>query len=140
LISSYRVGVTMWMLSTHNGEELMRASGTRYSVDLEPALSPQDVAINSVKTLLEFRDVTLARAEEEVSRELVLRIPASDKLRAELASRAREHAAEAESDDDAHAHQPATVQHVLPTDDHFPDASAPQVRRVRFASSFQLAD
>jgi hypothetical protein len=92
----YQVGVTMWMVSTRNGEELMRATGSRYSVDLEPAFSPQDIAIHSVTTLLEFRDVTLARAEEEVSRELVLRIPVSEKLRSELAARALEHAAGAE--------------------------------------------
>jgi hypothetical protein len=49
LLFSYEVGITMRMVSTLNGEELMRASGTRYSVDLEPALSPQDVAINSLK-------------------------------------------------------------------------------------------
>src|SRR5215469_3300419 len=42
----------------------------------------------SIKTLLEFRDITLARAEEEVGRELVLRIPISETLKVQLAERA----------------------------------------------------
>ena len=141
LLSSYEVGVTMWMVSTQNGEQLMRASGTRYSVDLQPALSPQDVAINSVMTLLEFRDVTLARAEEEVSRELVLRIPVSDKLRSELAARALERAEQADSDDEARAPQPATVEPAVPKGNPLPDdASAPLIRKVRVVSRIDLAD
>jgi hypothetical protein len=107
IVSAYHVGVSMWMTSTHDGETLMRAKGGRYSVDLEPALSPQDFAINSiktllsVKTLLEFRDITLARAEEEVGRELVLRIPVSETLKTQLANRALEKAQEADSDEEA---------------------------------------
>jgi hypothetical protein len=97
LVSAYRVGISTWMLSTRDGETLMRETGGRYSVDLSPALSPQDALINSVMTLLEFRDVTLARAEEEVGRELVLRIPASEKLKAQIASDALKHADEVES-------------------------------------------
>jgi hypothetical protein len=91
IISAYLVAVRLWMISTHDGEALMNAKGSRYSVGLDPAFSPQNVAINSIttlfslKTLLEFRDVTLARAEEEVGRELVLRIPVSDTLKAQLA-------------------------------------------------------
>jgi hypothetical protein len=41
-----------WMLSTRDGETLMRETGGRYSVDLSPALSPQDFLINSAVTLL----------------------------------------------------------------------------------------
>lgn len=99
LVSSYRVGVSTWMISCHDGETLMRETGSRYSVDMEPALSPQDIAVNSVLTLLEFRDVTLARAEEEVSRELVLRIPTSQKLTEQLASDALRHAEEVEAEE-----------------------------------------
>ena len=99
LVSAYRVGVSTWMISCRDGETLMRETGSRYSVDMEPALSPQDIAVNSLLTLLEFRDVTLARAEEEVSRELVLRIPISEKLRAQLASDALRHADEVEAEE-----------------------------------------
>lgn len=90
LLSAYRVDVTVWMVSTRDGETLMRATGSRYSVDLQPALSPQDFAINAALSLLQFRDVTLARAEEEVSRELVLGLPVAYKLKAEMATRALE--------------------------------------------------
>ncbi len=97
LLSAYKVGIHTWMLSTRDGETLMRAAGSRYSMDLEVALSPQDAAIDSIATLLEFRDVALARAEAEVSRELVLKIPPSDKLKEQMAARAIRHADEIES-------------------------------------------
>jgi hypothetical protein len=41
-------------------------------------------------TLLELRDVTLARNEEEDAREIVLRIPRSEKLKSELIEQAHE--------------------------------------------------
>jgi hypothetical protein len=97
LVSAYRVGISTWMLSTRDGETLIRETGGRFSVDLSPALSPQDALINSVMTLLEFRDVTLARAEEEVGRELVLRIPVSDKLKDQVAAGAVQRADDVES-------------------------------------------
>jgi putative lipoprotein DUF799 len=97
IISAYRVGISTWMLSTRDGETLMRENGSRYSVDISPALSPQDFLINSALTLLDFRDVALARAEEEVSRELVLRIPVSEKLKEQIAVAAIQHADDVES-------------------------------------------
>jgi hypothetical protein len=124
IVSAYHVGVSMWMTSTHDGEMLMRAKGGRYSVDLEPALSPQDFAINSiktllsVKTLLEFRDITLARAEEEVGRELVLRIPVSETLKMQLAKRGLEKAQEADSDQEggfANQDNPHAMNTIRPT-------------------------
>ena len=99
IMSAYEVGVSTWMISSRDGETLMTENGSRYSVDLQPALSPQDAMINSVMTLLEFRDVTLARAESEVSRELVLRIPVSETLKTQLATRAVQHADEIESEE-----------------------------------------
>lgn len=97
IVSVYRVGISTWMLSTRDGETLMRENGSRYSVDISPALSPEDFLINSALTLLDFRDVALARAEEEVSRELVIRIPVSEKLRERIAAAAIAHADEVES-------------------------------------------
>lgn len=41
--------------------------------------------INSAESLLQLRDVELARSEEEVCRELVLRIPVSENLRLQIA-------------------------------------------------------
>jgi hypothetical protein len=84
LVSAWQVGVDVRMVSTHSGEELFSAKGSRYSVDLRPAFDPMDIAINSGLSLLELRDVTLARAEEEDAREIALRIPRSEKLRSQL--------------------------------------------------------
>jgi len=104
VVSAYHVAVSMRMSSTNDGRTLIRARGSRYSVDIEPAMTPFDFAISSIKTLvsiktlLEFRDITLARAEEEVGRELVLRIPPSERLKTELAKRALERAQAAGSD------------------------------------------
>jgi hypothetical protein len=106
IVSAYLVAVSMRMISTHDGKTLIDAKGSRYSVDIEPAFSPTGFAISSIKTLLslktllEFRDITLARAEEEVGRELVLRIPVSKTLEAQLAKRAIEKAQEAGSDEE----------------------------------------
>jgi len=40
--------------------------------------------LNSALSLLELRDVTLARAELEAAREIVLRIPRSERLENQL--------------------------------------------------------
>jgi hypothetical protein len=89
LISAWQVGAEVKMVSTHNGEELFSADGSRYSVNFMPAFDPIDIAINSGLSLLELRDVTLARAEEEDAREIVLRIPRSEKLKSDLIEEAR---------------------------------------------------
>jgi hypothetical protein len=89
LISAWQVGAEVKMVSTHDGEELFSADGSRYSVNFMPAFDPMDIAINSGLSLLELRDVTLARAEEEDAREIVLRIPRSEKLKSELIEEAR---------------------------------------------------
>ena len=55
-----------------------------------PALDPQDILINSAESLLQLRDIELARSEQEVCRELVLRIPVSKNLRLQIAREALE--------------------------------------------------
>jgi hypothetical protein len=90
LVSAYQVGANVKMVSTHDGKDLFRASGSRYDVNLMPAFDPIDIAINSGLTLLQLRDVTLARAEEEDAREIVLRIPRSEKLRNQLIEQAHD--------------------------------------------------
>jgi hypothetical protein len=72
------------MVSTRDGQELYRANGSRYSVDLRPAFDLMDIAINSGLSLLELRDVVLARAEGEDAREIALRIPRSERLRSQI--------------------------------------------------------
>ncbi|HLI80799.1 MAG TPA: GNA1162 family protein, partial [Candidatus Binataceae bacterium] len=78
LVSGYVVGVNSRMVSTHDGETLMRSEGSRWSMNVMPALDMEDILINSAENLLQLRDVELARAEEEVARELVIRIPPSE--------------------------------------------------------------
>lgn len=89
LIAAWQVGTWMRMVSTHDGRELMAVRGSRFEVDLRPALTLEDIAINSAIALLHLRDVVLARAEDEVCREIVLRIPESEVLRSRLAEEAR---------------------------------------------------
>src|SRR5260370_31851373 len=92
LLSAWQVGADVKMVSTHNGEELFSAEGSRYSVNFMPAFDPMDIAINSGLSLLELRDMTLARAEEEDAREIVLRLPRSEKLKNEVIEEARRRA------------------------------------------------
>lgn len=98
-LAGYVVGVDTRLVSTHDGETLMRSSGSRYDVDFLPAMDPQDILINSAEALLQLRDVELARSEEEVARELVLRIPVSQKLRAQMARSAIDRAEQAEGEE-----------------------------------------
>ena len=84
LISAWQVGADVRMVSTRTGEELFSATGSRYSVNLQLAFDPLGIALNSGISLLELRDVTLARAEEEDAREIVMRIPRSPRLQSQL--------------------------------------------------------
>lgn len=91
LIAAWQVGIRVRLVSTHDGATLIEARGSRWAVNVLPALTIQDIAINSAENLLQLRDINLARAEEEACREVVKRIPPSPKLIEELAARAREH-------------------------------------------------
>ncbi len=84
LVSAWQVGVNVKMVSTRDGRELFSADGSRYDVDVAPAFDPIGIVLNSAATLLQLRDIKLARSEVESAREIVLRIPRSEKLRAEL--------------------------------------------------------
>jgi hypothetical protein len=75
LISVWRVSARVRMVSTRDGREIFTADNFRYSVDLSPAIDPIDIVINSVETLIDLRDIKLARAEYEVGREIVMRLP-----------------------------------------------------------------
>ena len=109
LVSGYVVGVSSRMVSTRDGETLMRGQGSRYSLNVMPALTMEDILINSAESLLQLRDVELARAEEEVARELVIRIPVSDKLRTEMANSAVQRAREAEEANEEAKRQPPVI-------------------------------
>jgi hypothetical protein len=84
LLSAWQLGMKVKMVSTRDGRELFSADGSRYCVDLRLAFDPLGILLNSGLSLLELRDITLARAEEESAREIALRIPRSEKLREEL--------------------------------------------------------
>jgi len=96
LIAAWQVSGQMRIVSTHDGRELASARGSRFDVDLRPALTIEDIAINSGLALLQLRDVVLARSEDEVCREIVRRIPESQALRERLIEEARERYLEAE--------------------------------------------
>jgi hypothetical protein len=91
LVAAWQVGIKVRLVSTRNGATLIEARGSRWDVNVLPALTPQDIAINSAENLLELRDINLARAEEEACREVVRRIPVSAQLVTEVAANAREH-------------------------------------------------
>src|ERR1700751_1830960 len=73
LIAAWRVTARVRMVSTSDGHELFSCTDTRYSTNVTPAIDPVDIVINSALNILELRDITLARAEHEVGREIVLR-------------------------------------------------------------------
>jgi len=89
LVSAWQVGVKIKIVSTHGNNQVFAAQGSRWAVDLRPAFDPFDIVINSGLSLLELRDVTLARAEEETAREMVLRIPRSEQNRERLIEESR---------------------------------------------------
>ena len=104
LVSAWQVGVRGRIVSTHDGEQLITFDGSRYDVSVLPALTPQDILINSAESLLQLRDIELARSEEEVCRELVLRVPVSENLRLLIARQALETDAQKEDTTDAGFH------------------------------------
>ena len=67
------------MVSTRDGHELFSCVNTRYSTNVTPAFDPVDIAVNSALNVLELRDITLARAESEVGREIVMRLPVAER-------------------------------------------------------------
>jgi len=136
LVSGYVVGVDARFVSTHDGETLMRSEGSRYSLNVMPALDPQDILINSAESLLQLRDVELARAEEEVARELVIRIPPSDTLRSRIAREAIRKAREAEeTDEEARQYHPPIVAATTP---YLAPAASPE--EMRFLNSVAVGD
>ncbi len=90
LLSGWQVSIRGRMVSTHGGEQLVEFHGSRYDVNFLPALDVEDILINSAESLLQLRDIELARSEQEVCRELVLRIPVSQNLRLQIARQALE--------------------------------------------------
>jgi hypothetical protein len=79
LVAAWRVTARVKMVSAHDGHELFSCEDTRYSTNVTPAFDPVDIVINSALNVLELRDITLARAESEVGREIVMRLPVAER-------------------------------------------------------------
>lgn len=75
LVAAWKVSARVRMISTEDGHEIFSCTDGRYDVTLSPVIDPIDIAIQSILSLLKFRDISLARAEYEVGRETVLRLP-----------------------------------------------------------------
>ncbi len=75
LAAGWRIGAKIRVVSTRDGHNFFSARDTRYAVDLRPAFDPLDILLNSATTTTSLRDVELARAEWEVVREIMLRLP-----------------------------------------------------------------
>ncbi len=107
LVAAWNVGVKVQFVSTRDGHQILEAGDDRYSVDLRAAFDPVDIGVNSALSLLELRDMTLARAEDEVSREIALRVPVSEKTLTHLQTAARAH--EEAQYVEANSQQPAYI-------------------------------
>lgn len=84
LVAAWQVAVEVTIVSTHDGDNLIKAEGSRYAVSAMPAFSAADIVINSAENLFQLRDIVLARAEEEACREIVRRIPRSPELESHI--------------------------------------------------------
>jgi len=100
LVSAYQVDAHLKLVSTRDGHEIFSGGDDRYAVDLRPAFDMMDIAVNSGLSLLELRDVTLARAEEEVAREMTRRIPVAQQNIDELQIEAKRRSEEVGTGDD----------------------------------------
>jgi len=75
LVAAWKVSARVKMVSTEDGHEIFSGTDLRYSSTVTLVIDPIDIAINSVLSLVYLRDISLARTEYEVGRELVLRLP-----------------------------------------------------------------
>lgn len=86
LVAAWRVSVQLRMVSAEDGHEIFSCTYARYDVTLHPVIDPIDIAIQSVLALLKLRDISLARTEYEVGREIVIRLPIAQRNISDLAS------------------------------------------------------
>ncbi len=90
LVSAWRVSARVRMVSTLDGHEIFSCTDRRYSSTVLPAIDPIDIVINSIMSLIHLRDISLARTEYEVGREIVLRLPKAEGNISELQAAAKE--------------------------------------------------
>lgn len=75
LYSAWRVGLRMRIVSGRSGRSLIEVNGQRQDSTLLPAIFPVDIVLSSILAAGFLRDITLKRAEDELCREIALRIP-----------------------------------------------------------------
>jgi Putative bacterial lipoprotein (DUF799) len=75
LVAAWKVKAGVKMVSTQDGHEIFSCTDLRYSSSVTVVIDPIDIGINSVVSLFALRDITLARAEYEVGREIALGLP-----------------------------------------------------------------
>ena len=91
LVAAWRVSARVRMVSTKDGYEIFSCTDRRYSSAVNPAIDPIDMAISSVASMVQLRDIELARTEYEVGREIALRLPRAQRNISELQVAGREH-------------------------------------------------
>ena len=84
LVAAWRVTAEVRMVSTVDGHEVFTCTNSRYSTDVAIVFDPVDIVVNSVLALLQLRDIWLARTEDEVGHEIILRLPPSERALAEI--------------------------------------------------------
>lgn len=75
LFAQIRIGLYIKCVSTEDGSILFEGEQKRYDNNILVATNPLDFAVAAFQNYMRLRDVFAARASEEVTRELVLRIP-----------------------------------------------------------------
>jgi hypothetical protein len=84
LVAAWKVSARVRMVATQDGHEIFSCTDRRYSSTVAPVIDPIDIGINSVLSLIQLRDISLARTEYEVGREIVLRLPKAQQNIAEF--------------------------------------------------------
>ena len=90
LVAAWKVSARVRMVSTKDGHEILSCTAHRYSSSVKPAIDPIDMVINSVLSLIQLRDISLARTEYEVGREIVMRLPRVQRNISEFLAAAKE--------------------------------------------------
>lgn len=90
LVAAWKVKAGVKMVSTQDGHEIFSCTDLRYSSSVTVVIDPIDIGINSVVSLFALRDITLARAEYEVGREIALGLPRAQQNIAEFLAAPKE--------------------------------------------------
>jgi len=90
LVAAWKVKAGVKMVSTQDGHEIFSCTDLRYSSSVTVVIDPIDIGINSVVSLFALRDITLARAEYEVGREIALGLPRAQQNIAEFPAATQE--------------------------------------------------